>query len=371
MFVAMKHLYEKICFVVGVACFTPFSSGHDDSDKLINISTRAWVGTGENVMIGGFVVEGTQQVLIQALGPELVNRGISNALADPVLTVTNTTDPTNPMMVNDNWEDSQGELISDLWADGLPLTSGSLSSAAVLTLEPGNYTGKVEGKDGTTGVALIEVYEIDDAAASDAVTVVTAGATGDDYQYVQEHVAFIDGDDDDSFGLSRTLPAGSQTIHLNFEVQLELPDNLPSSRTLSAWVGLGQDADFWAKSGNDVFFGIGLDPGNAFVKVKEQPMADTTTSFESELSRAAARVSLEIATPNGFRTDGDGELRYTCTIKVDFDRDGQTDVTSTGSFMDSRWGLNLWLGLERWWSGAKDTAGEQPLRVSLNLRPQT
>ena len=85
--------------------------------RFVNLSTRALVEAGEEVMIGGFIIEdGARQVLIQAVGPELVNDGISNALADPVLTVTNTTDPGNPMelMVNDNWEDSQGQLVSDL-----------------------------------------------------------------------------------------------------------------------------------------------------------------------------------------------------------------------------------------------------------------
>ncbi len=195
--------------------------------------------------------------------------------------------------------------------------------------------------------------------------VATADGTGNDYQYKQEYVAFIEGDDDASFGLSSTLPAGSQTIYLNFEVQLELPDNLPSNRTLVAWIGLGHDASF--SSDNDVLFGIGLDPENALVKVREQSMAETATSFASELSRAAARVSLEITTPVGFRTSGEGELSYTYTVKVDFDRDGQTDFISTGSYMDSRWGVNLQLGLERWWSGAGSTAGEQPLRASLHV----
>ena len=203
------------------------------------------------------------------------------------------------------------------------------------------------------------------SAAGESVIVVTADGAGDDYQYKQGFVAYI-GPGDDVFGLGE-LPAGSQTIPLNFEVRLELPDNLPESRTLVAWVGLGDGADFWAEEGNDVFFGIGLDPQNALVKVKEQPMAETTTTFESELSSPAAGVSLEITTPSGFRTDGEGELRYACAINVDFDRDGQADVTSTGSFMDSRWGLNLHLGLERWWGGAADTAGEQPLRASLNV----
>ena len=128
--------------------------------RFVNLSARALVETGEEVMIGGFIIEdGARQVLIQALGPELADRGISNALADPVLTVT-ASDGTE-LMVNDNWEDSQGQLVIDLWGGSPNLTAGSLSSAAVLTLLPGNYTAKVEGKNGATGVAIVEVYEID------------------------------------------------------------------------------------------------------------------------------------------------------------------------------------------------------------------
>ncbi len=153
--------------------------------KFVNLSTRALVETGEEVMIGGFIIgEDSKQVLIQAVGPELANAGITNALADPVLTITDTTDPGNPMelTVNDNWEDSQGQLVSDLWGGSPNLVPGSLSSAAVLTLEPGNYTAKVEGKNGTTGVAIVEVYDVDapdaepghapaDQAAFDALVV--------------------------------------------------------------------------------------------------------------------------------------------------------------------------------------------------------
>ena len=139
--------------------------------KFVNLSTRALVETGEEVMIGGFIIEeGSKQVLIQALGPELANAGIANALTDPVLTVIQTSEGEPPrteldsaieLMVNDNWEDSQGQLVSDLWGGNPNLTAGSLSSAVVLPLGPGGYTAKVEGKDGTTGVAIVEVYGID------------------------------------------------------------------------------------------------------------------------------------------------------------------------------------------------------------------
>ncbi len=147
----------------GVAIVEVYEIDSSDADgKFVNLSTRALVGTGEEVMIGGFIIEeGARHVLIQAVGPELAERGISNALGDPVLTVTNTTDPGNhrELLVNDNWEDSQGQVVTDLWGGSPPLAAGSLSSAVVLTLEPGNYTAKVEGKDGTAGVAIVEVYE--------------------------------------------------------------------------------------------------------------------------------------------------------------------------------------------------------------------
>ncbi len=148
--------------VASVEVYEIDSPGADG--RFVNLSTRALVQTGEEVMIGGFIIEdGARQVLIQAVGPELAARGIANALADPVLTVTNTTDPANPveLMVNDDWADSQGQLVTELWGGSPNLTAGSLSSAAILTLEPGNYTAKVEGKDGTAGIAIVEVYGID------------------------------------------------------------------------------------------------------------------------------------------------------------------------------------------------------------------
>ena len=127
---------------------------------LVNISSRAKVGMGDNVLIGGFIIaDGLQQTLIQAVGPELADRGVANALADPVLTVIDSEG--RVLMANDNWEDAQGQLVTDFWEGNPNLSAGSLSAAAVLTLEPGNYTAMVEGKDGTTGVALIEVYQID------------------------------------------------------------------------------------------------------------------------------------------------------------------------------------------------------------------
>ena len=136
--------------------------------EFINISTRAYVGTGDEVMIGGFIIrDGPRRVVIHALGPELANRGVSNALADPVLRVIDTSDPANirELMFNDDWNDSQGQLLTDIWGSALPFTVDSKGSAAVLTLEPGNYTAIVEGKNGTDGIALVEVWRLDSPGA--------------------------------------------------------------------------------------------------------------------------------------------------------------------------------------------------------------
>ena len=128
--------------------------------KFINISTRTLVGTGEEVMIGGFIIrEGAQRVLVQARGPELANDGVADVLADPVLSIKDVNGA--ELMTNDDWEDSQGGLVTDLWNGNPNMAAGSASSAIVVDLEEGSYTAVVEGKDGSTGVALVEVYEID------------------------------------------------------------------------------------------------------------------------------------------------------------------------------------------------------------------
>ena len=162
----LEKRWGRIYKVTGASSPQPPTAG-----KLVNISTRAFVGTGNEIMIGSFVIrEGVQDVLIQAVGPELANppASISNALADPVLTVTDISDmdPANhvELMVNDNWEDTpEGREAPGLWPGGNHpyFTPGSLGSAIRITLDPGSYSAKIEGKNGTTGVALVEVYEID------------------------------------------------------------------------------------------------------------------------------------------------------------------------------------------------------------------
>ena len=123
-----------------------------------NISTRLAVGTSDNVLIGGFIVTGNAPkiVIVRAIGPSLVNYGITNPLQDPTLELH---DHTGAVIAsNDNWMDAPNkQAIID---SGLA-PSNNLESAILTTLDPGNYTAIVRGVNNTTGVALVEVYDLD------------------------------------------------------------------------------------------------------------------------------------------------------------------------------------------------------------------
>lgn len=136
----------------------------------LNISTRADVGTGEDVLIGGFIVTGTapKEVILRAIGPSLTLTGV---LADPVLSLH---EPDGTVITNDNWRDTQEQQII---ATGLQ-PSSDLESAIVATLDPGSYTAIVSGKNGGTGIALVEVYDLDQSAPSILENISTRGAVG-------------------------------------------------------------------------------------------------------------------------------------------------------------------------------------------------
>jgi hypothetical protein len=123
---------------------------------ITNFSTRASVETGQGVAIAGFIITGTQstQVVIRGLGPTLTQDGLSGALADPFLSLFD--GHGNVLWNNNNWKDSQQAAIQ---ATGLEPTN-DLESAIVRTLAPGKYTAILSGKNGTTGIGLVEVYHL-------------------------------------------------------------------------------------------------------------------------------------------------------------------------------------------------------------------
>jgi hypothetical protein len=120
------------------------------------------VQTGNNVGIGGFIITGSvpKQVVLRAIGPSLTRYGIVDVLADPVLELHGP--GSFATITNDNWRDTQEQEIQDT---GIPPTN-DLESAIVTTLAPGSYTGIVLGRNSTSGVGLIEVYDLDQGADS-------------------------------------------------------------------------------------------------------------------------------------------------------------------------------------------------------------
>ena len=124
--------------------------------RLINISTRGNVGTGANQMIAGFVIRnGAKRVLIRVLGPSLASQGVTGSLADPLVTLYL---GATPIATNDNWQ--VGNDVAAINATGFA-PSDSRECVLLVSLEEGAYTAIVSGVGGTTGVALVEVNEID------------------------------------------------------------------------------------------------------------------------------------------------------------------------------------------------------------------
>jgi hypothetical protein len=142
----------------GVGIVEVFEVDHPEI-PLLNISTRGLVQTGDDVMIGGFIINGTspQTVVVRARGPSLAPFGIPNALADPVLTLVRQADQV-VIATNDDW---QSQAIP---ADGGAIQSSGFAptdakeAAIRITLPPGAYTAIVTGKNGTTGVGIVEVF---------------------------------------------------------------------------------------------------------------------------------------------------------------------------------------------------------------------
>ena len=137
---------------------------------LANISTRLAVGTADNVLIGGFIITGTQpkKVIVRGLGPLLP---VPENLADPTLQLF---DSSGAIASNDNWRDSQEQGLKETT---IPPNS-DYDSSIVRSLSPGAYTAVLAGKGGTTGVALVEIYDLDLTVDSKLANISTRGFVG-------------------------------------------------------------------------------------------------------------------------------------------------------------------------------------------------
>jgi hypothetical protein len=149
----------------GVALVEVYDLDASAPSILGNISTRSFVQTGDNVMIGGFIVQGTdpKRVIIRAIGPELSQYGVPNLIADPTLELH---DGTGALIAsNDDWQHTiiggiiTADQLAEIQNSGHAL-GDPRESAIIGILQPGNYTAIVRGVNNTTGVALVEVYDL-------------------------------------------------------------------------------------------------------------------------------------------------------------------------------------------------------------------
>lgn len=142
----------------GVGLAEVYDLDQASDSRLANISTRAFVGTGSDVLIGGFITGnriGATRIALRALGPSLAQLGITNPLSDPRVQVF---DANGTLLAsNDNWQAdaNQAALISSY---GLA-PGNNLESAIAISLAPGSYTAIVSGKNNQTGIALMEIYD--------------------------------------------------------------------------------------------------------------------------------------------------------------------------------------------------------------------
>ena len=152
--------------------------------RLVNISCRAAGGTGNNVAIGGFVISGSasKKLLLRAVGPTLTTQGIgqSEVMLDPTIELHDALNNNAVIATNDNWGDNTNP--ADITATAAQLGATALasgdtkSSAVILTLPPSVYSFIARGKDNTSGVVLVEVYDADPMSANATLVNISARA---------------------------------------------------------------------------------------------------------------------------------------------------------------------------------------------------
>jgi hypothetical protein len=139
----------------GVGLAEVYDLDSTSAAQLANISTRGFVNTGDNVMIGGFIVGGSEptKVLVRAIGPSLTAFGVQGALPATTLELH---DANGAVISNEGWRNTQE---ADITATTIP-PSNDNEAAILATLVPGNYTAVVRGKNNSTGIGLVEAYNL-------------------------------------------------------------------------------------------------------------------------------------------------------------------------------------------------------------------
>ena len=142
----------------GIALVEVYDVNQTAASKLGNISTRALVGTGNDIVIAGFILgnnSGSTRIVLRGIGGSLTAFGVPNALANPTLELRNSSGAL--LISNDDWQSDPAQA-AELTAAGLAPTNAQESGIAI-TLGPGQYTALLSGQGNTTGVGVIEVYD--------------------------------------------------------------------------------------------------------------------------------------------------------------------------------------------------------------------
>jgi len=147
-----------------------------------NVSTRLPIGTDDNVLIEGFIVQGpagsTKKMIVRAIGPSLVPFGITDAVANPTLEIHDANNAT--VATNNDWKTTQtgglitGDQVAEINASQLA-PSNDLESAIIASLAPGSYTAVVRGAGNTTGTGVVDAYDLSSGSAATLANIATRG----------------------------------------------------------------------------------------------------------------------------------------------------------------------------------------------------
>jgi hypothetical protein len=143
----------------GIGVVDMFDIGLAANARLANVSSRGLIGTGDNILIGGFYA-GPQTaavtgVVFRAIGPSLSNFGVPQPMQDPTLEIHNSNG--DVIASNDDWQTNQK---AEIQATGLAPSDPRESAILMRNFDPGPYTAIVRGKNNTTGVGLVEIYDV-------------------------------------------------------------------------------------------------------------------------------------------------------------------------------------------------------------------
>jgi hypothetical protein len=215
--------------------------------KLVELSTRMAVQTGDNVLFGGFIVSGNQpkKVIVRAIGPSLTNFGVQGALADPTLQLFS---GSTPLDSNDNWVDSPDK---QAIIDSNVAPSDSRESAIVKSLPPGaSYTAILRGANNIAGIGVVEVYDLDQSADATLANISSRGfvQTGDDVMFAGVFVAGTSplkvivralGPSLTNFGVQGALADPALELHDSNGTTIEANDNWVDSSNKQAILDSG------------------------------------------------------------------------------------------------------------------------------------